>query len=422
VVAVRVLHVLDVSMPMIAGYTARAHSIVSAQRALGLDPVVLTSVRQDNPDGRACEEIEGVRHYRTLRPAGKRQAALEIHYLRRRILEVAKRERPDVIHAHSSILCGIPGYLAARQLGLPCVYEIRAFWEDAMVTAGTTREGSLKYRAVAAAESALAKRVDALVCICNGLRDQMQRRGVGADRVHVVPNGVDTDHLTPMEPDGEARVRHGLAGKKVVAYIGTFFPFEGVASLVRTLAGLIGSGGRDDVRGLLVGEGATSAECRRLAAAAGMGDKILHLGRVPHREVKALYSIADVLVYPRLRHRLTELVTPLKPLEAMAMGKAVIGSDVGGLLELIEDGVTGLVHRAGDTAHLEGTIRRVIDDEPLRGRLGRSGREWVVARRQWRMLVERYFEVYGRACAARVSARPAAVPPPWPRPLPRRES
>jgi PEP-CTERM/exosortase A-associated glycosyltransferase len=360
--------------------------------------VVVTSVRQPNPDRREMEEIGGIRYHRTLLPASPRRTPLlEMHHLRRRIVDVARREGPAVIHGHSSILCGLPAWAAARQLGLPCVYEIRAFWEDAAVTSGTTREGSLKYRAVRGAETALARRVDALVAICAGIREDMLRRGVDARKVHVVPNGVQTDAFLPAPPDEAVRARHGLQGRTVVAYIGTLFPFEGVELLVRALGRLIRDEGRDDVRGVIVGEGPTHEACRAMTEAAGLGGKVLHLGRVPHAEVRALYSIADVLVYPRERSRLTDLVTPLKPLEAMAMEKAVIGSDVGGLRELIEDEVTGLIHRPGDADDLAGKIRRLVGDAGLRLALGRRARAWVVENRQWRTLVERNLDIYDRA-------------------------
>lgn len=409
----KVLHVLDVSAPTISGYTSRSRDIVNTQRALGLDAVVLTSPRHDNPDRRAREEIDGIRHYRTPWPSSAKRRPIpevvEMFRFCRRIIEVARRERPDLIHGHSSILCGIPSYVAARLLGLPCVYEIRAFWEDGGVSSGKFKERSLAYRAIRRAETSLARRVDALICLCEGVKGEMARRGLPARDLYIVPNGVDTDRFTPLQPEERARARYGLGGKKVVAYVGTFLPFEGVDYLVRALIKLIKDCGRDDIRGLIVGQGPTYEQCRAVAAAAGLGDKILHPGPVPHAEVNALYSIADMLVYPRAGHRVAELVTPLKPLEAMAMEKPVIGSDVGGLRELIQDEVTGLIHRREDIDDLAAKITRLIDDEALRRRLGRTAREWVVENRQWRTLVERHLEIYDRA--QRKSSRRGALQP-----------
>lgn len=403
----RVLHVLDISVPMLAGYTSRSRYIVINQKALGIEPVVITSVRFENTKQCAMEEIDGIRYHRTPRPDPSVLAAplrdrpvlkeaLEINHLRRRIVDVAKRERPDIIHAHSSILCGIPGYLAARQLGLPFVYEIRAFWEDAAVDAGTNTPGSAKYVAIQRAETQLAKQADAVIGICQGIKRELLERGIHPGRVFVVPNGVESDRFEPMARDEAVAAKYGLGQKTVVAYIGTFAAFEGVRFLEEALIGILKSG-RDDIRGLIVGEGPTYDACRRMAEEAGVADKILHPGKVPHSEVRALYSIADILAYPRDSQRITELVTPLKPLEAMAMEKAVIGSDVGGLTELIEDGVTGLIHRHHDAGDLTEKILRLAGDAALRRTLGEAGREHVKRKREWSKIIAHHFDVYARA-------------------------
>jgi PEP-CTERM/exosortase A-associated glycosyltransferase len=398
----RVLHVLDISIPMLAGYTSRSRYIVNNQKALGMDPVVLTSVRHQNDEGAAMEDIDGIRYHRS--HAQKRldravvKEALEIHELRRRIVEVAKTEKPDLIHGHSSILCGIPAFLASRQLGLPCVYEIRAFWEDASVDHGTSVEGSPKYVAIQKAETLLARNADALIGICQGIKKELVHRGIDERSVFVIPNGVDVDRFVPRVRDEALAQRLGLSGKTVVAYIGTFANFEGVPLLVKALIDLIRHG-RDDLRGLIVGEGTAYEECRKLAADAGLSDRILHPGKVPHSEVDAMYSVVDILAYPRHSKRITELVTPLKPLEAMSMEKAVIGSSVGGLTELITDGETGLIHRADDTADLAAKIRMLADAPELRRRLGRNGRTYVQRTRQWRRIVEDHFAVYDTARA-----------------------
>lgn len=395
----RPLHVLDVSVPTLAGYTTRSRYIANAQAELGLEPVVVTSVRQENTRGVDREEIDGIPYYRTRPPGdnGKPAAVTaEIHRLRRRIVEVARAERPDVIHAHSSILCGIPGLLAARQIGLPCIYEIRSFWEDAAVDLGRTRVGSRRYRLTRAAETALARSVDGLVTICQGMADDLVERGIDHERICIVPNGVDTQRFTPLQRDEALAERLGVSGKTVVAYIGTFYPFEGVPSLVQALVSLIESG-RDDVRGLIVGHGRTYDECRDIAAAAGLSEKIVHPGRVPHEEVQSYYSISDVLVYPRTRQRITELVTPLKPLEAMAMEKAVIASDVGGLRELVTHESNGLLYRAEDPTALEDAIVRLATDHGFRNELGRGARTHVSEQRQWRRIVERHVPLYASA-------------------------
>ena len=393
----RVLHLLDVSAPTIAGYASRSRAIVNAQRAIGLEPVVLTSVRHKSRNGAALEEIDGIRHYRTLRPVVPgRQPLTEMACFRQRILEVARIERAQLLHAHSPILTGLPSWLAARQLGVGCVYEIRSLWEDAAVERGDISEQSLRYRLTRGAETFLTRRVDAVVLICEGLRRELGGRGLPAERLYVVPNGVDITRFVPRASDDATRARLGLQGRTVVGYIGTFFGFEGVADLVEALARLIQQG-RNDLAGLIVGTGQTYEACRELARRHGLSDRILHPGHVPAEEVERLYSVIDVLAYPRRSFRVTELVTPLKPLEAMAMEKAVIGSDVGGIRELIEDGVTGLLHRSSDITDLAAKIEKLAGDPGLRRTLGRQARAWVAERRDWKHIISQYLPVYEAA-------------------------
>jgi PEP-CTERM/exosortase A-associated glycosyltransferase len=373
---------------------------------MGLEPVVLTSVRHQNADGAALESIDGIRHYRTLKPAAPgRKPLKEMYYFRQRILEVARLERTELIHAHSPILVGIPAWTAARQLGLGCVYEMRSLWEDAAVEKGDMSEQSLRYRLTRGAETFLARRVDAVVCICEGLRREMSGRDLASKRLHVVPNGVDAARFIPRPSDAATRSRLGLHGRTVVGYVGTFFGFEGVVDLVEALARLI-KRGRDDLAGLIVGTGVTYEACREIARRHGLSDRILHPGRVPSEEVERLYSVMDVLAYPRRSLRVTELVTPLKPLEAMAMEKAVIGADVGGIRELIQDGVTGLLHRSGDVGDLASKIERLAGDPGLRHALGLQARAWVTEQRDWKNIIPKYVPVYETASrgARRASA------------------
>ena len=398
--ALRILHVLDVSAPMIAGYASRSRAIVNTQKNLGLEPVVLTSIRHRNPDQRNRELIDGIWHYRTNSPVAARRNPLgEIYHFRRRILEVARQEKIDLIHAHSPILTGIPAWRAARSLGLGCVYEIRSLWEDAAVERGGATEQSLRYRLTRGGELFLTRHVDAVVCICEGLQADFIARGLAPERLYVVPNGVESQRFTVRAPDEATRTRLGLQGRTVVGYIGTFFGFEGVPDLVHALARLIKSG-RDDLAGLIVGTGTTYEECKAIAQSYGLTDRIVHPGHVPSHEVEAMYSNIDILAYPRRSLRVTELVTPLKPLEAMAMEKAVIGSNVGGIRELVQDGVTGLLHRAGDIDDLAACIRKLTDDPAYRRQLGQQARRWVCEQRDWQQIIPRYTPIYERVLRA----------------------
>jgi PEP-CTERM/exosortase A-associated glycosyltransferase len=399
----KVLHVLDRSLPVVAGYTTRAAAIFEHQALLGIEPVALTGLRQGDAPG---ETIRGVPHHRTSAPpAIARLRAVpaigetaEMATVYRRVLGVCAQAPISLIHAHSPVLCGLPALAAARHLGLPVVYEIRAFWEDAAEQRGRGRHGSVRYGTVRALETFQAHAVDAVVVICEGLRRDLLARGIPAHRITVIPNGVDTARFAPVPRDEALAERYGLGGKRVVAYLGSLFRFEGVRLLLSTLARIVAR--RDDVRGLVVGAGEAEAELRELHAELGLGDRVVLTGAVPPAEVARLYGIADVLAYPRERHRVTELVTPLKPLEAMSMGKLVVGSDVGGIAELIRDGETGLLFRAGDSGDLERVLLHALSDAGLRRRLGERARAHVAQHREWRRVAARYLDVYAAAAAS----------------------
>ncbi len=405
----KTLHVLDQSAPIVAGYTSRARSIVASQAEAGIVPIALTGVRQ-GPSDAVCEEIDGVRHYRTravpFRSPGFGEI-LEMAALARRVVEVAKIEAPDVIHAHSPVLCGLPGYGASRWIDAASVYEIRAFWEDAAVNRGRVDEHSAKYRTIRSLETWLARSVDALVVICEGLRRDLVARGIPSDRIYTVPNGVDARRFAPQARDEDLVDRLGFRGKTVIAYLGTFFRFEGIPRLLEALNRLTRED--DGVRGLIVGYGETESEVRSLHSSLGLGRRVIMTGRAEAEDVKRYYGIADILCYPRERHRITELTTPLKPLEAMSMGKAVLGSSVGGISELVTDGETGLLFQPGDVDDLVRALRRLVADPILRHALGDRARRHVLAHRDWSALARRYLDVYGAALEHR-HARRAKTP------------
>ena len=412
---------LDTSAPHVAGYTSRSRSILEAQTPLGMHATALTGPRQIG-GARDHDDIGGVRYHRTPGYEALARVPLarelgEMAATARRIDALCAAASPgfDVVHAHSPVLCGIPAHAVARRRGLASVYEVRALWEDAAVDQERTRAGSARYRAIRAAETWLARAVDAVVVICDGLRRELVARGVPDARVFTVPNGVDPQRFPPPPRDDALAARLGLGGKIVVAYIGTLFRFEGVDLLLEALRELTS---RDDrVRGLIVGHGETEEALRRRHAELGLGDRVVITGKVAPSEVARYYSVADVLCYPRESRRITELTTPLKPLEALCMEKAVLGSDVGGIRELVKDGATGLLFRAGDVVDLARQLERLVGDPAIRRRLGEAGRRDMLANRDWSLVARRYRAVYASALersAARRSTRPPASAAPRP--------
>lgn len=402
----KILHVLDHSLPIHSGYTFRTRAILKAQQAMGWEVRGVTGPRYNAPSPDPAVE-EGLSFHRSgAAPTGPTPIGewREVSALRRRVVEVARQWMPDLIHAHSPALVGLAGLQAARRLGLPFLYEIRAFWEDAAVGNGTGREGNLKYRAVRALETHVVSQADAIAVICEGLRADLVARGIAPDKVMVSPNGVDLELFgAPPPPDRELAAKLGLEGAEVIGFIGSFYDYEGLDDLVAAMPALVER--RPKAALLLVGGGPMEAAIRRQAELSPVADRIHFVGRVPHNEVERYYSLIDILAYPRKSMRLTDLVTPLKPLEAMAQGRLVAASDVGGHRELIEDGVTGLLFPPDDPPALADALSGLLKDRTGWDQRREVARAFVERERNWAVNVERYGPVYDRLVGASRAAK-----------------
>ncbi|HSJ48504.1 MAG TPA: TIGR04063 family PEP-CTERM/XrtA system glycosyltransferase [Gammaproteobacteria bacterium] len=395
----RILHVLDHSIPLQSGYTFRTRAILEQQRSFGWETFHITGAKQGKGSGQVEEDVDGLHFYRSP-PLEGLAARLPmynqwavVHGLRKRLDEVVRKLKPDILHAHSPALNGLAALSVARRHGIPLVYEVRAFWEDAAVDHGTSREGGLRYRLTRALETHVLKGADAVTTICEGLRGDIIDRGLPEDKVTVIPNSVALERFPLLKGKDESLlVELGLQGSRVVGFIGSFYAYEGLPLLLEALPLILSQ--RDDVRLLLVGGGPQEKALRQLTEQLGLGNKVIFTGRVSHNEVQRYYSLVDIFVYPRLSMRLTELVTPLKPLEAMAQGRLVVASDVGGHKELIEAGVTGELFPAGDAAGLANAVLRLLDDESRWPQRLAAGRDYVERVRNWRASAERYQPLY----------------------------
>ena len=397
--ALRVLHVLDHSIPLHSGYSFRTLSILREQRQLGWQTFHVTSPKQ--VDCSVDEEtVDGWHFFRT-QPAkpvpalpGLNELAL-INATERRLLEVARQVRPHLLHAHSPVLNAIPALRVGRRLGIPVVYEVRAFWEDAAVDHGTTQEGSLRYRLTRWLETRALRQAQHVFTICEGLRNDIVGRGIAANRITVIPNAVDIAAFDPGgQPDNVLKSKLGLDGARVVGFIGSFYAYEGLSLLLDALPRLLQS--TPDVKVLLVGGGPQDAALKAQAQQLGLSDKVVFTGRVPHGDVQRYYDLVDVLAYPRLSMRLTELVTPLKPLEAMAQGRLMVASDVGGHRELIQNGENGMLFTAGSKDALADALASLMAMPEHWTGLREAGRRFVETERNWTASVAHYDAPYRR--------------------------
>ena len=410
----KILHVLDHSIPLHSGYTFRTRSILLQQRALGWHTEHLTSGKQGEVSD-LVEEIEGFKFYRT--PAGQSWIdrlplvgqMLIVWRLYKRLNQLLDELKPDVVHAHSPALNGLAAYWATQRKKIPLVYECRAFWEDAAVDNGSSRAGGIRYRLTRALETFVFRRASAVTTICQGLKRDVIERGIEASKITVIPNAVDVEKFSRSESSEKSSDEFGgevleglrasctdLECRTLLGFFGSFYEYEGLSLLLEGIKLLKQRG--VPVLLVLAGGGPKESVIQEKIKRLELADCVVCTGRVPHEVIQDYYQLMDIMVYPRLSMRLTELVTPLKPLEAMAKGKIVIASGVGGHQELIADGETGLLFDAGNAEALADTIETAVNNKSQWPRIQTKARAFVEEDRNWARSVSFYRQAYGYAC------------------------
>jgi PEP-CTERM/exosortase A-associated glycosyltransferase len=405
----RILHILDHSLPLHSGYSFRTVAILREQHALGWETLQLTSPRHGRGAARE-ERVDRWHFHRTPTPARSGAGLPWLSYLAemaattRRLHELVDEFSPDILHAHSPVLNALPALRVGNRRGIPVVYELRALWEDAATDHGTMREGSARYRLSRRLETYALRRADHITTICEGLRTEIAARGIPARKITVIPNAVDPEAFRfGAEADAQLRRDLGLEGTDVAGFAGSFYGYEGLDLLVEALRLLAPS--FPSFRLLLVGGGPQEERLKAQVAASGLEERVVFTGRVPHDQIQRYYDLIDVLAYPRRSMRLTEMVTPLKPLEAMAQGRMLVASDVGGHRELIQDRETGVLFHPGDATALAAAIEWVLTHREEWPRLREQARQFVDTERTWARSVARYAEVYARLMQPAAMAR-----------------
>jgi PEP-CTERM/exosortase A-associated glycosyltransferase len=378
--------------------------LITAQARLRQSIAVVTGPLQQVDDPTASEiQVDEVPYFRTPFRGRFAQLALQrrwplirewqvVRLLRKRILELIDAHEVSIVYAHSPALCGLAGLQAARKRGLPFVYEIRAFWEDAAVDQERAHTTSWRYRLTRRLETYIAHNADAVSGIASHIIEELRARGIPQGKLFHVPNGVDADSFSPVDRDQLLASELQLPDAPVMGFFGSLYRYEGVAWLIQAAAELRGRGNRFTL--LILGRGEEYERVRSLIQELEMQDSALLLGHVPHDQIKRYYSVVDIMVYPRLSARITELVTPLKPLEAMSLGKAVLGSDVGGIRELVKHEANGLLFRPENIEDFCFQAERLLTSPQLRAQVGQTGRETILREKDWNVLGRKYQTIY----------------------------
>jgi glycosyltransferase involved in cell wall biosynthesis len=402
----RVLHLVTDALPATsAGYTIRTHEIAIAQRAAGLDPHVATRcgypVTQGRLDGRRLVVLDGVPYHRLLpwlmparADADPRTADLGLALA----ATLTSRIRPAVLHAASNFANARLALALRERYGLPVVYEVRGFWEDTWLSRHPDPEklaGSELYLMKRDLETRSMLAADLVVTLGEAMREEIVARGVTAEKILIVPNAVSEEFLRPLPDATGLRAALGIdPDEYVVGVVSSLVQHEGIGTLLEATAILRARG--LPARALIVGGGPERAALQRQAAEAGLAEAAIFTGRVPAAKVRQFHALLDIFVVPRTSDRVCQLVTPLKPVEAMASGLCVVTSEVKALTEIVKHEVTGMQTVPQDPVSLADCLESLLYSPDIRRKLGNNAREWAARDRTWAHNATRYQDAYAR--------------------------
>jgi len=396
--SLKILHILHQSLPNHhSGYDIRSHYILKSQRALGIDaraiagPYCKSFQKQFTIDGVPYYHMSDLSKMLAISALKRLSSGRKIFnkifelYLNK-IINVFK---PDIIHAHTPWFTSLPALNVAKLKNMPYIYEVRGFWEESEIAEGIITQGSDSYRTYLENDNYIMSNADHIIAISSGIRSEIINRGIKKNEITVIQNGVDIEKFTPGEKDKYLVDSLGISDKIIIGYISSLRKLEGIKTLLDAIPRI-----DKKVIVIIIGDGPERKGLEQHAHRLGLAESVRFIGNVPHEDIARYYSIIDIFVVPRIDAKVCHLVTPLKPLEAMAMGKCIVASNVGGLNELIEDGKTGILFKPEDCTDLANKINNLISDSEVRLAIGLNALEYVRKERNWNDLCKKYIDVY----------------------------
>lgn len=405
-----IFHLLNRSLPDQSGYSIRSHNILIHQKLFS-NPIALTDsdfILKNEPD-----IIDDVIYYRCPRTLGIRLfyepaifKKIKIARVYRRIyrsifkipkrmiVKIVKEKNVSVIHGHTPYGLAKRGEEVARKFKIPFVYEVRGFWEDTAVASGTLRENSKKYLKMQKKEGKLMLKSDKLITLGELMKDELIKRGIDKKKIIVVPNAVNIDLIAPMSPSLDLKKKIGISNEFIVGYVGSVRKIEGIEVLINAIK--IIKEKFDNIILLIVGQVPLdySNDLKNMIKELNLENCVKFVGQVPVQKVQEYYSIIDVVVIPRTDLKVNRLVTPLKPLEVMAMGKVVLTSDLPALKELVKAGISGDIFETGNSDILADKIIYYRSNLELRKQLGQKARTYVEKNHNWKYNIMKYNDLY----------------------------
>jgi len=399
---IRIAHIMHDSIPFLSGYSIRGKYIVENQKINGLDPFVITSPNQ------LCknfyEKINDIEYFR-IHPDKigwiTKKISLKIpffwrypfrHKYKKHCIAVLNQQKCDIIHAHEVFNVSQVAWQISRIFQKKLVYEMRGLVTDSEVANRNLKRNSFKYKFDKWEKFSVMKKADAVIAISENLKKEVLKKGIKEEKIFVVPNGVDINKFHPIAKNRELIKKYNLDDFLVAGYIGSIRKLEGLALVINAFSEI--SRLKPNMKLIIVGNGPERNNLIALAARNNITDKVIFTGRIEHEQILQYYSIIDILVFPRIKEKVNEIVTPLKPLEAMAAEKCVLSSDVGGLKELMKNNETGVFFRAGDANDFIEKLLSLAGNDKMRLNLGRTARKWVCESRDWNKVTKIYRKIY----------------------------
>ncbi|MFW9880212.1 MAG: glycosyltransferase family 4 protein [Candidatus Thorarchaeota archaeon] len=406
----KILHLLDASLPNLSGYSIRSHNILLYQNKYVLSFALTSpSFRQKKiPD--IIENIIYFRYppnkvynfffkFKILNKLKISKIFEMVYYSILKIPLIYLKKavdvlKPNIIHGHSTAKFAKFGEKIARKKKIPFIYEVRGFVEDTLVEQGFIRHNSYKYLKRRVQENSLMNRAKIVITLGKAMRYDLIKRGIDREKIFIVPNGVNTNNLSPMKPDLTLKKNLGLHGKVVIGYVGSIRKIEGLETLFKAVK--IVKQKIENIHAIVVGKYTPKyfRELRILIRKLGIEQDIFFTGEIPNSEIPKYYSIIDILIISRINSRVTSLVTPLKPLEAMAMGKVLLTSDLPALKEMVKPKISGDLFKTEDPIDLADKILLYITRSEKRNKLEKKARDYVKNYYDWKTISKKYKILY----------------------------
>lgn len=391
----KILHIVYQSLPNISGSSIRTRDIVMSQKEIGLNPFVLSSPFQNGISGAEIDIIHGVKHIRsynkkpqflvseTKTPLYNRIIkSFEIISFYKKAKKVVQTEKPDVIHAHATFFCAIVAIALGKQFNIPVCYEVRSLWEEREKKSAVSFIETIQPKIIYYLETKCMRNVDQVIVINENLKNEIISRGI--NNIEIIPNAVNLNLLKKNRD--LTKPRKELA----FGYIGSVSSIEGLDLAVKVWSKLEKEGFKNKFH--IFGNGSFLKELKTLTTSLGVNNIVFH-GNIDSDQISQAFNQVDVIVNPRIKSRISDTVTPLKPLEAMAYKKLVIASDVGGMRELIKDNKTGVLFKSDSEQALKETIVKVINTGANKDII-ESAYRYVYTKKNWNNNADKYRLIY----------------------------